>query len=321
MHGSGIAGLDMGAASIKLNDDGSFNLAVGATDLGTGSDTILAQIAAETLGVPLRDIIIHSSDTDHTPFDTGAYASSTTYISGNAVLKAAEQVRQQIIDHAAKHLFIEADPKRMSLDDRRAWTHDGRSVTLEEVALHSLHQADQHQIMAGASHMSYESPPPFAAQFAEVEVDVETGQVEAKRLVFAVDCGTAINPVTASGQVEGGLIQALGYTLCEEMVYDTAGRLLTTDLRSYRIFAADEVPEMGVILVQTYEPSGPYGAKAIAEIPKDAVAPAVAGAIYHATGVRIRSLPFTPERVWRALREAAGGGHNAAADLTAGVIL
>jgi putative selenate reductase molybdopterin-binding subunit len=152
-------------------------------------------------------------------------------------------------------------------------------------------------------------------------VDVETGQVEARRLVFAVDCGTAINPVTASGQVEGGLIQALGYTLCEEMVYDTAGRLLTTDLRSYRIFAADEVPEMGVILVQTYEPSGPYGAKAIAEIPKDAVAPAVAGAIYHATGVRIRSLPFTPERVWRALREAAGGGHNAAADLTAGVIL
>ena len=308
MHGSGIAGLDMGAASIKLNDDGSFNLAVGATDLGTGSDTILAQIAAETLGVPLRDIIVHSSDTDHTPFDTGAYASSTTYISGNAVLKAAEQVRQQIIDHAAKHLFVEADPKRMSLDGRCVWTHDGRSVTLEEVALHSLHQADQHQIMAGASHMSYESPPPFAAQFAELEVDVETGQVEAKRLVFAVDCGTAINPVTASGQVEGGLIQALGYTLCEEMVYDTAGRLLTTDLRSYRIFAADEVPEMGVILVQTYEPSGPYGAKAIAEIPKDAVAPAVAGAIYHATGVRIRSLPFTPERVWRALREAAGGG-------------
>ena len=302
MHGSGIAGLDMGAAAIKLNDDGSFNLTVGATDLGTGSDTILAQIAAETLGVLLEDIIIYSSDTDFTPFDTGAYASSTTYISGNAVLKAAEQTRQQIIDHAAKHLFTEADPERMFLDDRRVWTHDGRSVTLEEVALHSLHQADQHQIMATASHMSYQSPPPFAAQYAEVEVDVETGQVEVKRLVFAVDCGIAINPATASGQVEGGLIQAAGYTLCEEMVYDSAGRLLTTDLRNYRIFAADEVPEIGVILVQTYEPSGPYGAKAIAEIPKDAVAPAVASAIYHATGVRLRSLPFTPERVWRALR-------------------
>jgi putative selenate reductase molybdopterin-binding subunit len=304
MHGSGIAGLDMGAAAIKLNDDGSFNLTVGATDLGTGSDTILVQIAAETLGVPSKDVIIYSSDTDLTPFDTGAYASSTTYISGNAVLKAAEQVRQQIINHAAKHLFDDADPARMFLDECRVWTHDGDSVTLEEVALHSLHQADQHQIMASASHMSYQSPPPFAAQYAEVEVDVETGQVETKRLVFAVDCGTVINPVTASGQVEGGLIQALGYTLCEEMVYDAAGRLLTTDLRDYRIFAADEVPEMGVILVQSYEPSGPYGAKAIAEIPKDAVAPAIASAIYHATGVRLRSLPFTPERVWRVLQEA-----------------
>jgi putative selenate reductase molybdopterin-binding subunit len=302
MHGSGIAGLDMGAASIKLNDDGSFNLTVGATDLGTGSDTILAQLAAETLGVPLQDILVYSSDTDMTPFDVGAYASSTTYISGNAVVKAAEDVRRQIIDHAARYLFIDADPERMDLHDRQVWTHDGRSIPLSEVALHSLHQEDQHQIMAHASHMSYESPPPFAATFAEVEVDTETGQVEAKRLVFAVDCGTVINPLTASGQAEGGLIQALGYTLCEEMVYDESGRLLTTDLRDYRIYAADEVPEMGVILVQTYEPSGPYGAKAIAEIPKDAVAPAVAGAIYHATGVRLRALPFTPERVWRALR-------------------
>jgi putative selenate reductase molybdopterin-binding subunit len=302
MHGSGIAGLDMGAAAIKLNDDGSFNLTVGATDLGTGSDTILAQIAAETLGVPLEDIIVYSSDTDFTPFDTGAYASSTTYISGNAVLKAAERVRQQIIDHAAAHLLADADPQRMFLEERRVWSHDGRSVALEEVALHSLHQADQHQIMASDSHMSLESPPPFAAQYVELEVDVESGQVEVKRAVFAVDCGTVINPLTASGQVEGGLIQAAGYTLCEEMVYDSDGRLLTTDLRNYKIFAADEVPDIGVIIVQTYEPSGPYGAKAIAEIPKDAFAPAVASAISHATGVRLRSLPFTPERVWRALR-------------------
>jgi putative selenate reductase molybdopterin-binding subunit len=306
MHGSGIAGLDMGAAAIKLNDDGSFNLTVGATDLGTGSDTILAQIAAETLGVPLEDIILYSSDTDLTPFDTGAYASSTTYISGNAVLKAAEDVRRQIIDHAATYLLTDADPEQVFLEGCRVWSHDGRSVTLEEVALHSLHQEHQHQIMASASHMSYESPPPFSAQYAELEVDIETGQVDVKQLVLAVDCGTVINPLTASGQVEGGLIQALGYTLCEEMVYDRAGRLLTTDLRSYRIFAADEVPEIGVILVQTYEPSGPYGAKAIAEIPKDAVAPAVASAIYHATGVRLRSLPFTPERVWQALQTAPG---------------
>ena len=310
MHGSGIAGLDMGGATIKLNDDGSFNLNVGATDLGTGSDTILAQIAAETLGVPLQDMVVYSSDTDMTPFDTGAYASSTTYISGNAVLKAAEQVREQIARHAAKHFFIDVDPERIALDQRRVWAPNGQSVSLEEVALHSLHQAEQHQIMATASHMSYESPPPFSAQFVELEVDTETGQVTPIKLVLAVDCGTAINPVTASGQVEGGLIQALGYSLCEEMVYDEAGRLLTTDLRDYKIYAADEVPEIGVILVQTYEPSGPYGAKAIAEIPKDALAPAVANAIQHATGVRLRALPFTPERVWRALKNQPFSNRN-----------
>jgi putative selenate reductase molybdopterin-binding subunit len=303
MHGSGIAGLDMGAAGLKLNDDGSFNLTVGATDIGTGSDTILAQIAAETLGVPLKDIVIYSSDTDFTPFDTGAYASSTTYISGGAVLKAAEDCAQQIVEHAAKHLLKGADPERMWLKDKRVHAHDGRSVSIEEVALHSIHQADQHQIQAVASHMSYASPPPFAAQYAEVEVDVETGQVEVKQLIMAVDCGVAINPVTAAGQVEGGMTQALGYAHCEEMVYDANGTPLATDFTRYKIYAAHEMPELGVILVQTHEPNGPYGAKAIAEIPKDGVAPALASAIYHATGLRLRELPFTPERVWRALRK------------------
>ena len=175
-------------------------------------------------------------------------------------------------------------------------------MTLETVALHSLHQAEQHQIMATASHMSYVSPPPFAAQYAEVEVDTQTGQVTVTKLLMAVDCGIAINPVTATGQVEGGMVQALGYAISEEMVYDEQGRLLNPRLGDYRIFAADEVPELGAILVQTYEPSGPYGAKAIAEIPMDGVAPAIASAIYDATGVRLRSLPFTPERVWRALQ-------------------
>ena len=301
MHGTGIAGLDMGAASIKLNDDGSFNLLVGATDLGTGSDTVLAQIAAETLGVPLEQIIIYSSDTDFTPFDTGAYASSTTYISGGAVLKAAEEVREQIVRHAANHLLTGMDADRLWLEDGAVVAPDGRRVSLETVALHSLHQADQHQIMATASHMSYISPPPFAAQFAAVEVDTQTGQVTCTDLVMAVDCGIAINPVTATGQVEGGMVQALGYALCEEMVYDDAGRLLNPRLGDYRIYAADEVPAIKAILVQTYEPSGPYGAKAVAEIPMDGVAPAVANAIRDATGLRLRQLPFTPERVWSAL--------------------
>ena len=150
--------------------------------------------------------------------------------------------------------------------------------------------------------MSYISPPPFAAQYAAVEVDTQTGQVTAQQVVMAVDCGVAINPVTASGQVEGGMVQALGYALCEEMPYDESGRLEIWRFGDYRIFAADEVPELGVILVQTYEPSGPYGAKAVAEIPMDGMAPAIASAIFDATGVRLRQIPFTPERVWRGMK-------------------
>ena len=300
MHGTAIPGLDMGGASIKINDDGSFNVLVGATDLGTGSDTVLSQMAAEVLGVPLEDIIIYSSDTDMTPFDTGAYASSTTYISGTAVKKAAEEIREQIKERAALMLDLDSWDD-IVLRDRKAIVPDGRTVTLQEIALHSLHQLDQRQIMGTASFVSHESPPPFAGQFAEVEVDVETGQVTVKKLVMAVDCGVAINPITASGQVEGGMIQALGYSHCEEMVYDDEGRMLNPEFGPYKIYRADEMPEMDVILVQTVEPSGPFGAKAIAEIPKDGVAPALASAIHDATGVWIRRIPFTPERVWRAL--------------------
>ncbi|MFO7635092.1 MAG: molybdopterin cofactor-binding domain-containing protein [Caldilinea sp.] len=300
MHGTAIPGLDMGAASIKMNDDGSFNVLVGGTDLGTGSDTVLAQIAAETLGAPLNDIIIYSSDTDFTPFDTGAYASSTTFISGGAVKKAAEQVREQITARAA--LMLETTPEGMTLRDRHVTAADGRSVSLADVALHSLHVADHRQIMSTASHMSMHSPPPFGAQYAEVEVDTQTGQVTVTKLVMAVDCGTAINPRTAEGQIEGGLVQALGYAVSEEMVYDEAGRSLATRFGDYRIFQADEVPEIEAILVPTYEPSGPYGAKAVAEIPMDGVAPAIANAVYDAVGVRIYDLPLTPEKVWRAMQ-------------------
>lgn len=302
MHGTAIPGLDMGGASIKINDDGSFNVLVGATDLGTGSDTVLSQIAAEVLGVPLEDIIIYSSDTDMTPFDTGAYASSTTYISGTAVKLAAEQLREQIKERAGLMLKLN-NWKEVILRDRRAYAPDGRSVTLEEVALHSLHQDQQRQMMATASYVSPESPPPFGGQFAEVEVDIETGQVTVKKLVMAVDCGVAINPITASGQVEGGMTQALGYGHCEEMAYDSNGRMVNPALGPYKIYRADEMPELEVILVQTVEPSGPFGAKAVAEIPKDGVAPALANAVYNATGARIRSIPFTPERVWHALQE------------------
>jgi len=304
MQGTAIPYLDMGAASLKINDDGSFNLLVGATDLGTGSDTVLAQMAAEVLGCPLEDVIVYSSDTDFTPFDKGAYASSTTYISGEAVVRAAQEVRRQVCEVAAE-LFAGAnslDPGSLRLAEGKVFSPDGRSVTLAEIALRSLHHANQRQIMAVASYMSPVSPPPFAAQFAEVAVDEQTGEVNVKRLVMAVDSGVIVNPLTASGQVEGGMTQALGYAVCEEMRYDERGRSLAKDLRDYHIFAANEMPELTTIFVETFEPSHSFGVKAVAEIPMDGVAPAVVNAIHDATGVWIDEIPATPERVWRALR-------------------
>lgn len=320
MQGTAIPYLDMGAASIKMNEDGSFNLLCGATDLGTGSDTVLAQMAAEILGCPLEDILAYSSDTDFTPFDKGAYASSTTYISGRAVVNAAEQVAAQIRRVAARMIGRlagpEVAPEQVELHDRKAWALDGRSVTLAEVALNSLHHEDQHQIMGIGSYMSPESPAPFAAQFAEVTVDLETGQVTPDRLVMVVDSGRIVNPATASGQIEGGMAQALGYALSEEMRFDRDGRILERDFSDYRIFAAHEMPAMEVAFVETYEPSHPFGVKAVAEIPMDGVAPAVVNAIGDATGVWLKEIPATPERVWRALQRERGDAFQAVSEVT-----
>ncbi|MDJ0953173.1 MAG: molybdopterin-dependent oxidoreductase [Acidimicrobiia bacterium] len=300
MHGSAISGLDMGGASLKINDDGSFNLLIGATDLGTGADTILAQMAAEVLGVPTEDVVVYAADTDMTPFDVGAYASSTTYVSGMAVKKSADEVARQIRTRAAIMLDVET-PGDIELKEQAAFAPDGRSVALAEVALHSLHQDDQHQIMGTASYVAPDSPPPYAAQFAEVEVDIETGQVTVENLVMAVDCGVPINPLTSAGQVEGGMVQALGYGHCEEMALDETGTMVNARFGPYKIYRSDEMPKIEAYLVQTMEKSGPFGAKAIAEIPKDGVAPAIRNAIFNATGTQIDNLPFTPERVWRAL--------------------
>ncbi len=305
MQGTAIAYLDMGSAIIKMNDDGSFNLFVGATDLGTGSDTVLAQMAAEVLGCEVEDIIIYSSDTDFTPFDKGAYASSTTYISGMAVVKAAQEAAAEIREVAAEMMSREGEtvhPAELVLHDRAVWAPDGRSLTLCDVALYAFHTHKQRQIMGTASHVSPVAPPPFGAQFAEVTVDTETGEVRVDRLLMAVDCGVIVNPLTASGQIEGGMTQALGMAVSEEMVFDERGRVVNPSFHDYHIFLSDEMPELEVIFVETHEPSGPFGVKAVAEIPKDGVAPAVANAIYDAVGVWITELPITPEKVWRALR-------------------
>jgi putative selenate reductase molybdopterin-binding subunit len=303
MQGTAIPYLDMGGASVKMNDDGSFNLLVGATDLGTGSDTVLAQMAAEVLGVPLEDMITYSSDTDFTPFDKGAYASSTTYISGTAAVKAAEKCAERIRVRATMLLGLpESEAGNIRLSNRQAIAPDGRTVPFTEIALDSLHKNNQEQIMGVASYVSPVSPPPFGAQFAEVTVDMETGAVSVDKLVMAVDSGVIVNPLTASGQIEGGMTQALGYAVCEEMRYDEEGNAIERDLDRYHIFRADEMPELETIFVETFEPSHPFGVKAVAEIPMDGVAPAVGNAILDAVGVNVDDNPVTPEKVWRAFK-------------------
>jgi putative selenate reductase molybdopterin-binding subunit len=305
MQGTAIPYLDMGGASIKMNDDGSFNLLVGATDLGTGSDTVLAQMAAEILGTPLEDIICYSSDTDFTPFDKGAYASSTTYISGAATVQAAQQAAERIKIRAAKMLEV-SDHTTINLQDRQAHAPNGKSVSLAEIALDTLHRDEQEQIMGIGSYVSPVSPPPFAAQFAEVTVDSQTGEVQVDRLVMAVDSGVIVNPLTASGQIEGGMTQALGYAVCEEMRYDPKGVPMERDFDRYHLFRADEMPDLTTIFVETFEPSHPFGVKAVAEIPMDGVAPAVGNAVMDAVGVEIDDNPVLPEKIWRALNAQRG---------------
>jgi len=191
------------------------------------------------------------------------------------------------------------------LADGSAWAPDGRAVTLEQVALNALHHDEQEQIMGAASYVSPISPPPFAAQFAQVTVDIETGQVRVDRLLMAVDGGVIVNPLTAAGQVEGGMTQALGYAVSEELLYDQMGRPRETSFSDYHIFAANEMPSLQTIFVETLEPSHPFGVKAVAEIPIDGVGPAVGNAVFNACGAEVDRAPITPERIWQALRESA----------------
>jgi putative selenate reductase molybdopterin-binding subunit len=300
MQGSSIPEIDMGAASLKMNDDGSFNLLLGATDLGTGSDTVLAQIAAEALETSLDRMIVYSSDTDLTPFDVGAYASSTTYLSGEAVRKTALQVRDQIA--AVASAMLGAPVEEVVLTDGQASAR-GKTVGYAEIACRTLYGTKQFQIGALGSAISHLSPPPFAAHFAEVEVDTRTGQVRVLRYVAAVDCGTAINPQLAEGQIEGAVVNGLGYALTEEMCFNADGRCLNPSFRHYRIPSTRDIPELKTILVPTYEPSGPYGAKSVSEICINGPLPAVSNAIFDAVGVRLLESPFTAEKIWRALRE------------------
>jgi putative selenate reductase molybdopterin-binding subunit len=307
MQGSGIAGIDWASAFLKMNEDGSFYLQVGASDVGGGADTVLSQIAAETLGVSLDKVIITSGDTDSTPFDVGAYASSTTIISGGAVKKAAAKVRAQVLELASR--MLDAPAAILDCAHNEVFTTEGepKRIGMGDLALHAMYK-EKLQIMDGASHFNTDSPPPFCATFAEIEVDTETGQVRVLHLATAVDPGTAINPMQAEGQVEGAVTQGLGYALTEELTLDAAGRPVNPSFLDYKILGAKDMPKLTTILVETDEPLGPYGAKSISEVPINGVAPAIANAIFHAVGVRIRKLPIRPEDMLRALRNVGQDG-------------
>lgn len=301
MQGSSIPEIDMASASIKMNEDGSFNLLVGAADLGTGSDTVLAQIAAETLGVTEQDIIVYSSDTDITPFDVGAYASSTTYLSGQAVLNAATEVKKQIFKVASEMLNEAAS--EFYLENACVISKStGKSVPLTEIALRSLYQKNQFQIASIESAISHSSPPPFAAHFVEVEINTETGKVSVEKYIAAVDCGTAINPKLAEGQTEGAIANGISYALTENYILNSRGKMLNSEFKYYKTLRSTDIKELQAIIIPSYEPTGPFGAKSVSEISINGALPAISNAIYNATGVRLTDAPFTPEKVLEALK-------------------
>ena len=305
MQGSGIPLIDMGSANLELQDDGFFKLHIGATDLGTGSDTILAQIAAEELGVPVEDIVVYASDTDHTPYDVGAYASSTTYVSGNAVLQAAQRMKQALREAVAETYKLRAES--VQFRDGQFYDEQGKVITsLKQFSFDTLYHngASMKTIATTGSFSGEKSPPPYMAGFVEIELDTETGKIDVIEYVAVVDCGTTINPNLARIQVEGGLLQGIGMALCEDVQYSEGGHLLTNSLLHYKVPGREDVGRLTVEFAESYEPSGPFGAKSVAEIGIDTPPAAIANALRNATGVRVYELPLTPPWVLKALRAA-----------------
>jgi len=302
MQGSGIPLIDMGAATIKLNDDGFYNLMVGATEIGQGSDTVLTQIAAEALETTVDKVVIYSSDTDLTPFDVGAYASSTTYVSGNAVFKAAKALKAMMIDEVAILLGTQSDSIAFDGKDFQDFK-SGKGLSLSDFANQLTYSHDQKQLCATASYVGHKSPPPFMAGFVDIEIDKDTCEISVLDYVSVVDCGTPINLKLAQGQVEGAIVQGLGMALYEDVRVGSNGKLLTGDMMSYLIPTRKEIRKLTTEFVFSYEESGPYGAKSVGEVGIDTPPAAIANAVYNALGVRIKSLPITPEKIFYAMKE------------------
>lgn len=297
MQGSGISGIDVASASIRLNDSGCYTLMIGATDMGTGCDTILAQMAAEILECPIVRVTVDGVDTDHSPFDTGSYASSTTYVTGMAVVKACAQLITMIKEEGARLLDI---PKVLAeFDGNRVYSSadPANCVTLNTLAQRLVGGRPGNWLCANSSHCSPTSPPPLMAGFAEVEVDTETGAVKLLDYVGIVDCGTTINPNLARVQAEGGIAQGIGMALFEDIQYNRDGKMINDSFMQYKIPSRLDIPDIRVEFESSYEPTGPFGAKSIGEIVINSPPPAIAAAVKNAAGVNIRSLPITAEKV------------------------
>lgn len=295
-QGSGIPNIDMASATLKLNEDGFFTLLLGATDIGTGSDTILSQIAAEALDVDINKIIVYTADTDITPFDSGAYASSTTYTTGNAIIDAAEKMKKLIVMYGAKY-FNTVEENIIFSDGKIIRKDSNENISLEDFSKKITYNMLFRQLSTTGSFVPQKAAPPYMAGFAEVDVDIETGKVEIVNFIGVVDCGTPINPKLAKVQIEGGIVQGIGFALYEEAKYTQQGRLINDTFMEYKIPTRKDIGNIYVELADGYDETGPYGAKSIGEVVINTVAPAITDAIYNACGVRIRDLPATPEKI------------------------
>ena len=295
MQGSCISNVDVGSATVKLNEDGGYNLLIGAADMGTGCDTILAQMAAECMDCAVDDVAVFGADTDASPYDSGSYASSTTYVTGKAVENACAQLKQKLCALAAEKLGV-AESDVEFTGSGVVCPADGRTITLPQLA-YAAQCGSETALEATASHSSPVSPPPFMVGMAEVEVDTGTGEVRVLDYKAVVDCGQPINPALARTQAEGGIVQGIGMALMENVTYDRRGKPVERSFLQYRLPTRLDMGRLQVEFEQSSEPTGPFGAKSIGEIVINTPSPAIAHAIYRATGVWHRSLPITPEKI------------------------
>ena len=304
MQGSGITSMDVGSATLKVNDEGFYTLLIGAADMGTGCDTTLAQIAAEVLECPLDNITTLSSDTDWSPYDSGSYASSTTYVTGKATEKCALELRGKICALGAK--LLGCDKEQVSFDGREVRVEEGenagKTISLSDIATASMN-GNSIELQATVTHSSEISPPPYMVGAAEIEVDTETGEVTLLDYAAAVDCGTPINPNLTRVQAEGGIAQGIGMTLTESVTYDDRGYPMENSLFQYKIPARVDIGKIRVEFENSYEGEGPFGAKSIGEVVINTPLPAISDAIRNAVGKRFYELPITPEKIAMAALE------------------